>query len=225
MLFEQLTIEKGITVFVGGGGKTTAIFRSARELTQRGEQALICTTTHIRRPKGVSIVLGEDAERLRQALNRDGWAVAADRQEGGKLAGVSPRILEAFRGAYVLAEGDGAREMPCKVPAEHEPVIPQMAGHVIAVFGASALGRPFGEVCFRGERWPVSPQEPLTPRLAAELLTSELGGRKGVGERRFTIFINQADANPALARETGQEIERRGRFHVVIASAGREEPC
>ena len=36
-----------VVALVGGGGKTTAMFRLAREIAERGEQALTTTTTHI----------------------------------------------------------------------------------------------------------------------------------------------------------------------------------
>lgn len=220
-LYELLAIEEGGTAFVGGGGKTSAIFRIAQELAQEEKQGLICTTTHMLTPEAYPVFIGQGPERVRQAIETYGWAAAASRQEGDKLAGVGEDVLEAMKGCYVLAECDGAKGMPAKIPAAHEPVIPKNAGHVVAVFGASALGRPFGEVCFRGELWPASSREILSPKAAAEILTSTKGGRKNVGDRRFTIFINQMDANPLLAMEMKREIGRLGDYIVVVASAKR----
>ncbi len=225
LLYQLLDIRPGVTAFVGGGGKTSAIFRIAEELAREGAGGLICTTTHMLRPEGYPVLLGENIEKIRQAMATSGWAVAAARQEGAKLAGIGEAVLEAFASGYVLVEGDGAKRMPAKVPAAHEPVIPERAGHVVAVMGASALGKPFGAVCFRGELWQADPEAPLSPRLAAELLASRQGGKKDVGNRHFTILINQADANPALAMETKRELERRGEHCVVASARGEGEIC
>lgn len=48
-------------------------------------------------------------------------------------------------------EADGAKRLPCKFPAAHEPVILPQSDIVLAVAGLSALYRPLGEVGFRAE--------------------------------------------------------------------------
>lgn len=48
-------------------------------------------------------------------------------------------------------EADGAKRLPCKFPAAHEPVLLPQSDIVLAVAGLSALYRPLGEVCFRAE--------------------------------------------------------------------------
>lgn len=48
-LWELLGVRPGVTALIGGGGKTTAMYALARELTKRG--TVICTTTtHIAPP-------------------------------------------------------------------------------------------------------------------------------------------------------------------------------
>src|SRR5439155_10528798 len=47
-LAEALGVTTGdVVALVGGGGKTTAMFRLAREIVERGERVLTTSTTHI----------------------------------------------------------------------------------------------------------------------------------------------------------------------------------
>ena len=45
----------------------------------------------------------------------------------------------------------------------------------------------------------TAPETLLTPELLARLLASEQGGRKLVGNRRFSVVLNQADAPARIA--------------------------
>ena len=103
----------------------------------------------------------------------------------------------------VLLDADGAKRMPCKAPAAHEPVLLPESDIVLAVAGLSALGRPLREVCFRLEQacalLGAAPETLLTPELLARLLASEQGGRKRVGDRRFSVVLNPADASARIA--------------------------
>ena len=49
----------------------------------------------------------------------------------------------------VFLEADGAKGLPCKAPAAHEPVLLPQSDILLAVAGLSALGRPLEQVCFR----------------------------------------------------------------------------
>mgnify|MGYP000299657538 CR=1 FL=1 len=59
------------------------------------------------------------------------------------------------------------------------------------------------EVCFRLEQacalLGADPETLLTPELLARLLASEQGGRKRVGNRRFSVVLNQADDPARIA--------------------------
>ena len=123
----------------------------------------------------------------------------------GKLTALPPEQLTRWmaQADMVLLEADGAKRMPCKVPAAHEPVLLPESDIVLAVAGLSALGRPLREVCFRLEQacalLGTAPETLLTPELLARLLASEQGGRKLVGDRRFSVVLNQADAPARIA--------------------------
>lgn len=114
----------------------------------------------------------------------------------------------------VLIEADGAKRMPCKAPAAHEPVLLPRCDTVLAVAGLSALRHPLREVCFRAElaaELLCVPQDAqLTPELLAKLLASEAGGRKAVGDRSFYVVLNQVDTKEqaALARQVADILKK-----------------
>ena len=188
--------EKGHVVsLVGGGGKTTLLYAMARHCAARGWRVLVSTTTHIQRPAQN----WARTEAQRDALWRAGtFVVAGTPAEPNKLT--QPPELQAWRteADAVFLEADGAKRLPCKAPAAHEPVLLPESDIVLAVAGLSAVGRPLREVCFRLETacalLGVGPEMPLTPALLAKLLAINAGGRKNVGERPFYAVLNQADA-------------------------------
>ena len=185
--------EKGHVVsLVGGGGKTTLLYAFARHCAAKGWRVLVSTTTHIRQP-GENYAADEAALASLWAAGQ--YAVAGVPAEQGKLTALLPEQLTCWmaQADMVLLEADGAKRMPCKVPAAHEPVLLPESDIVLAVAGLSALGRPLREVCFRLEQacalLGTAPETLLTPGL----LASEQGGRKLVGNRRFSMVLNQAD--------------------------------
>ena len=199
--------EKGHVVsLVGGGGKTTLLYAMARHCAAQGGRVLASTTTHIQRP--AQNWARTEAER--DALWHSGtFVVAGALSEHNKLA--QPPELQAWMAEadMVFLEADGAKHLPCKAPAVHEPVLLPESDIVLAVAGLSAVGRPLQEVCFRLEAacalLGVGPETPLTPALLAKLLASDAGGRKNVGVRKFYGVLNQADTP---ARRTAGETTR-----------------
>lgn len=99
----------------------------------------------------------------------------------------------------VLIEADGAKHLPLKIPAEHEPVIRKETTHVLGVAGLSCIGKGFGEVCFRAELAGTVPglQEALpsdhvvNAETVAFLLASEQGTRKAAGYLPYLAVLNQ----------------------------------
>ena len=195
--------EKGHVVsLVGGGGKTTLLYAFARHCAAKGWRVLVSTTTHIRQP-GENYAADEAALASLWAAGQ--YAVTGVPAEQGKLTALPPEQLTRWmaQADMVLLEADGAKRMPCKVPAAHEPVLLTESDIVLAVAGLSALGRPLREVCFRLDAacalLGVPPEASLTPERLAKLLASGTGGRKNVGTRAFYVILNQADDAPRRA--------------------------
>ena len=197
--------EKGHVVsLVGGGGKTTLLYALSEHCARRGWRVLAGTTTHIRQPKQNFAAAAADVKALWAA---GAFAVLGTPDGSGKLTAPPPRQLEHWmeQADAVFLEADGAKRLPCKAPAAHEPVILPESDIVLAVETACAL---LG----------AAPETLLTPELLARLLASEAGGRKQVGERQFYAVLNQADdaARRALGEETQKLLWERFRVRSVL---------
>jgi len=145
--------------FVGGGGKSNAMFRLGRELAAAGRRVLLTTTTRIfaaQIAQAPAHVIFDPRQQtltgllpaLEEAVARRGQVLligAAD-AESGKAFGLGPEVVDALtrsgRFDVVLNEADGSRMRPFKAPAPHEPVIPATTTLVVPVVGLDVLGRP-----------------------------------------------------------------------------------
>lgn len=236
--------EQGILAIVGAGGKTTAMFRLAAELTRQGQRVACTTTTRIfpPEPHQARLILAGNSERFldqcRDAAS-SGHPVCLGRTvENGKLMGFMPDFVHTLANAdvfdWVLVEADGARCLPLKAPAEHEPVIPARSTHVLAMAGMSAMGSPLDEkhVCRSlrfAELGGIEPGSPVTPLSLARVCLHPEGMFKGAPPHAARLlWLNQADVPRALdhgrevlglLRDTGALPHR-----ACIGSTGRT-PC
>lgn len=195
LLCDLLSIGRGVTALAGGGGKTTAMYTLARELSGRGT-VLCCTTTRILPPNHLPVLLSPGEEAVSVALTDQGCICLGTPAEGGKLSAPELPIARlAALADYVLVEADGSRGLPVKAHLPHEPVIPPEAGRTILLAGASALFRPVGEAVHRPEQFCRLTGAVLADLVRAENLASLILG-EGLGD---IIFINQAESGEALA--------------------------
>lgn len=208
--------EKGRVVsLVGGGGKTTLLYAMARHCAQKGWRVLVSTTTHIQCPQNGTWAQTDAQLAALWAPGR--YAVAGTAAPSGKLTFPLQEQWAVWRpqADFVLLEADGAKRLPCKAPAAHEPVLLPESDVVLAVAGLSALGRPLREVCFRTEYacalLHTGPETLLTPELLAQLLASREGGRRQVGSRTFYVVLNQADTaqRRALGQQTADLLQKQ----------------
>ena len=155
----------------GAGGKTTLMLALHHAGILRGWRTVASTTTRV------------------GAWQTDGLAgFLHGGLQGDKLVGLVPEELDArFRAGatdLLVVEADGSRGKVVKGPADHEPVIPASATHVLALLGADSLDRVIEDVAHRPARVAAicscSQYQRLTVERAAVLLTSPRGGRKGV---------------------------------------------
>lgn len=208
--------EKGRVVsLVGGGGKTTLLYAMARHCAQKGWRVLVSTTTHIQCPQNGA--WAQTDAQLAALWAQGRYAVAGTDAPSGKLTFPLQEQWAAWRpqADFVLLEADGAKRLPCKAPAAHEPVLLPESDVVLAVAGLSALGRPLREVCFRTEYacalLHTGPETLLTPELLAQLMASREGGRRQVGSRTFYVVLNQADTaqRRALGQQTADLLQKQ----------------
>ena len=132
-----------------GCGKTTLLHAMAAHGARKGWRVLASTTTHIQRPK--EPLLARTNAELAALWTSGNYAVAGAPAPDNKLT--QPPQLERWmaQADAVFLEADGAKHLPCKAPAAHEPVLLPQSDIVLAVAGLSAVGKPLQEVCFRLE--------------------------------------------------------------------------
>lgn len=203
---------------VGGGGKTTLMFRLAAELARIEETVLTTTTTKIFEPteeQSAHVIVSENPEEVLRksvAFLHHTTHITAAREwlvSKGKLAGFEPYTIDFFmkKGGFkwILVEADGAFRKPIKAPSEHEPVIPECSTCVIAVVGLDAIGKPLDD------RWVFRPQiysrvtgaslgSPVTERSVASIILADGGLMKGCPlEAQRIVFLNKAEGEGRLA--------------------------
>jgi molybdenum cofactor cytidylyltransferase len=235
----RMTADESVAL-VGGGGKTTAMFRLAREAVERGGRAITTTTTRI---FGAQIALAPahvpaadlTRERVAAALgiHRHVLVIGPTETGSGKAEGVSldlfRRLRAWFPDACLLNEADGSRMRPFKAPADYEPVIPTETTLVVPVVGADVFGQPLDadhvhrpELVGALSGAPLG--TPITPAIVARVLAHPQGGRKGVPPgARVVVLINKVDALPdrAPARETAECLLREPAIDSVVLAAVR----
>ncbi len=228
---DALAVPRGITSIVGGGGKTTLLLRLARELCEAGMRVVVTTSTHIFPPEGIPTLTDGTLAEASALLKREGLVCLGTPVEKGKLAAPKFAFAELAKIAdYVLVEADGAKGLPLKAPAEHEPVIPAETSLVVAVAGLDGLGKPIGETVFRPALYAAllgtDEQHMLVPADLARVLTHPQGQRKGLlPGMRFCIVLNKADSetDKRAALQVAFNLDQNSVERVVIASLGQTE--
>lgn len=205
--FDFFTDGKKHTIcLVGGGGKTTVMYELAADWAACGRRVLVLTSTHILRPVDGSFAA--DVPAVQNLWQQRRYAVIGTPElSTGKLTAPPQDLYEALQlqADVILCEADGSRHHPCKVPAEHEPVLWPDSDIVLAVAGMDALGRPLAQACQRpqlaAELLGCGAEKILDEQMLAALLLSEQGSRKNVGTRTYYIVLNKCDLLKAAQQE------------------------
>lgn len=247
-LCQALRLTPGdVVAFVGGGGKTTAMFRLADELAGR-HRVLTTTTTRIfavqisRSPAHVTFdparqSLADILPQLHRAIDQFGQVLLIGQadSDSGKAFGVSPEAVSALclTGQFdiILNEADGSRMRPFKAPAEHEPVIPANSSLVVPVVGLDILQQPLtSETVHRAERvsqlseTPIG--EPVTIDTVTAILSHPAGGLKSVPpSARVIPLLNKATDSARLTagQQLACQLLAEPRIEVVAIGAGQHQ--
>ncbi len=246
-LRQAFDIRPGAVVsIVGGGGKTTLMFRLAREIESAGEKVVTTTTTRIFEPSESETYLIVEADEgvllnlLPAALEYHRHVtLGASRLPEGKLKGICSTTVDRMAAMrivpYIINEADGSARKPLKAPNATEPVIPQSTTLVIAVVGIDALGQSLNEEnVFRPEIVSLLTGLALggevTEDTIAVLLTHREGICKGTPPHaRIVPVINKTDLLPDLsaAESLAKKIMDKGHpqiKRVVLGQFERGEP-
>lgn len=243
-LKEAFGLKQGeMVALIGAGGKTTTLFRLAHELWKEGGKVLVTTTTKIFKPTKPHVHKLYLAQELDALLNQlaqinEPMIVSAGSSldEAGKLVGLPSDWLGPLQNNcgmdWILMEADGAAMKPFKVPADHEPVVPEGCPLTVWVMGVKVLGQPLtADLVHRAKRAAelvgVKLGTPVTQQLILRLVQDPRGCLKGIppGSRKVAL-INQADTAEDVkkAGALGRALLRQGIERVVITSYLSDDP-
>ena len=229
---------------VGAGGKTTLMFRLAKELLLAGKKVITTTTTKILEPpagESPCVLVEPEEEKIAPfvALHLPTYrhlTIAGERLGGGKLRGISPSLLVELWNQgemdYLIIEADGAAGRPIKAPREGEPVIPSATTLVVALLGMDGLGEALaGKGVFREERVSEVTGIPVWGRITEEamalLMTHPQGLLKGCPvSSRFVALLNKVDVSDGAVkarRIAGKILEKEAPIDRVILGQLRSE--
>jgi len=244
-LYEAFNIDLNVSELisvVGAGGKTSTMFRLARELKALGKNVLVTTTTNI------AFSETSQADRLLIDSSRDisslsrvepgmivclGSSMVGDQE---KLKGIEPesvgKIYQEHLFDYVVVEADGSRRRPIKAPAHYEPVVSQETTRVIGVIGLDAIGKTITEdyvhrpnlfCSITGKKM----GDVIDRKCLTDLILSEDGLFKGTpqGCRKYVV-LNKAD-HPDREKEARITIRELAEMKspvngLIIAAANRQ---
>jgi len=230
-LIESLDLRaREVISLVGAGGKTTLMFRLARELLLAGKKVVTTTTTKILEPSSEEtpcLFVHSDEEKLKQlALQHiDQFrhiTLALERLESRKLKGISPELVSLLCNSpeidMMIIEADGAAGRPVKAPREWEPVIPSHTTLVIGFLGVDGVGKELNEEnLFQAERISKLTRTPMGGKMTCEgmaiLMVHPQGIFKGAPHlSRKVAFINKVDVPEGMiwGREIGKAIFKKG---------------
>ena len=233
----------GMVALIGAGGKTTTMFRLAKELRDQGCKVLVTTTTKIFKPAKPHIDRLFLVDQL-QALLDVCREIAAPTVIGagcgvnpeGKLLGMPPAWLDQLNQAgtfdAILVEADGAASRLLKIPADGEPVIPVSCQTTVWVVAIKVLGKPLNDAWVhraqRGyELLGLPADATVSEEILLRLIQHEEGCLKGIPPTsRKLALINQADTadEMAAAQSLGAKLQKLIFDKVVITSYASAEP-
>ena len=170
--------------------RPTAKGDATADAAQRA-RVIVTTSTKMFVPDWCPVLLDATMDEVRLALSTHSIVcVGRIHEQTGKLD--APNMaFSALEGAadYLLVEADGAKMLPLKAHAEHEPVIPECAKRTVCVVGIDGVGRPISQACHRTERFArlagASTADATTPEMVARVLEAE--------SLHDTIFINKVE--------------------------------
>lgn len=240
-LTDALRIEpEAVVSFVGGGGKTTSMFRLADELTAAGLRVVTTTSTHIAEEQiqlSPAYIHPEELPSLEKCLDRYGQCLVAGLPDGkGRVFNISPEIILDLKKRpdvdCVLIEADGSKSRPFKAPADHEPVVLDITTILVPVVGMNCVGKPLNDATVHRPEIAASLANVrvgsiITPETVARVLSHADGGAKGLPPgARLVPLLNKVDTcDMRVAGETAEKLLKYPNVDsVLVGSVDRDPP-
>jgi molybdenum cofactor cytidylyltransferase len=205
---------------VGAGGKTTSLFRLAKE---HSTNVLVSTSTHLgEQQAGYAdrhIILTQ-SRILKRAEVFGVTLITGPINSEKRLTGLNDeQLLNLYQIANeldipLLIEADGSRNLSLKAPSEHEPNIPEWVNSVMVCAGISVIGKRLGvDTVHRAEIFSsltgLDLGDIITTESVQSLFLHDKGGLKGIPQnaRKIALF-NKADTTElqSIGVEIGQKL-------------------
>jgi molybdenum cofactor cytidylyltransferase len=199
--------------FVGGGGKTTSMFKLASELQSAGLKVITTTTTHISVEQAESArctLQLEQLSSLKDRLNEFGHCLLIGLPDGkGRVHGAAPELVDQLHensiADVILVEADGSRSRPFKAPGNYEPVVPPSTTILAPVVGMNIIGSTLDEDhVHRAEIVASLTNQALGSIIAPETVASILchpegGAKKLPPGARLIPILNKTDSEKDIS--------------------------
>jgi len=217
---------------VGSGGKTTALFQLARQLSP---PVIVSATSHLHitqidlADRHLIAFSPDDLSELDH--NHQGVILVTGPIEGERTQGLNTKTISWLgefcrqRSLSLLIEADGSRLHPLKAPSIHEPPIPDFARMVVVSAGLSGLGKPLSAETVHhpeifGSLSGLQSGEVITPDAIIRVFTHPQGGLKNIPPQAQRIaLLNQADSPDlmSLARSIAEKL--LDDYHTVLVAS------
>jgi len=221
--------------FTGAGGKTTAMFQLARQLSS---PVIITAMTHLGawqiKLADNHIVMTSSAQ-IKDLKEDKSITLITGVLDGDRTKPVSADLSDEIRlfcknhSIPLLIEADGSRQKPLKAWAEHEPPIPGFVNEVVHIVGLSCLGKSLNEEnIHRPEIFSklsgLRIEEQITQNALIKVVTHTEGGLKNIPTNaKKTIVLNQADTPELQSIAHGMSHSLLSSFHSVIVASLKQE--
>jgi molybdenum cofactor cytidylyltransferase len=240
-LAQALRVKHGdVVCFVGGGGKTTSMFRLAGELCKMGWRVVTTTTTHISQEQvsmAPAAIHMEEISLLPAQLDCHRQCLIIGSPDGkGRVFGASSELIAKLQARRdvdaVIVEADGSRSRPFKAPGAHEPVVPETCTILVPIAGLNSLDTTLDEEhVHRAElaaglaRVPVG--SIITEEIVARVLCHPDGGAKLLPPgARLVPLLNKADTEAIKnrARIIAEKLLASPLVDTVVISSMLQDP-
>ena len=224
--------EKNVIALTGAGGKTSLLFSLAREYSG---SVLLSATAHLGieqltlADRHIVIESEEDLLPLKMQIPRGVSLLTGPKQDDARVGGLDPELIEAVHQLAVshavplIMECDGARMLPLKAPARHEPPVPDFVDTAIVTAGLSGLRKPIRDVVHRMDRFcdlaDKDYRDPVEADDLVKVLLHEDGGLKNIPPEAAKIVVlnqTQTDRQKAAARRIAPALLQE--YDLVLAA-------
>ncbi|MEJ2247769.1 MAG: selenium cofactor biosynthesis protein YqeC [Acidobacteriota bacterium] len=229
-----------VVSFVGGGGKTTSMFRLAGELSASGLRVLTTTTTHISEEQvhlSPASIRPEEIKNLGNHLDRFGQCLLVGPPDGkGSVLSIHADMIAVLKERpdidCILVEADGSKSRPFKAPGSHEPIVPAFTTVLVPIAGLNSLGCPLDDSTVHRPEIVASLAgsrigSPIAPETVAKVLSHTCGGAKGLPSGgRLVPLLNKVDkVGIRMADEVAVKLLKYSNVDsVIVGSMDRDPP-